>query len=377
MTGDETRDVTLEAIEIRQLALELRRPMVAAHGTTTRRDLVVVRVSTADGREGWGECAALAAPTYSSEFAEGALVVIRDHLAPRLLAGPLDPDHVAAATNDIVGHPMAKAAVEMAVIDAHLRTVGIPLAAALGAEASTVPQGGTVGEADLDDLLDQVGALVEAGARRVKLKIRPGHDVPVVATIAAAFPDLELHGDANGSYGADQVRRVIHTIEAGLRAVEQPFAPSELGAAAELVSADIGAHVLADEAATSPDAIELLARRGAATGVVIKPGRLGGLGGTIETLDRATGLGLAVAVGGMIESGLGRHALAAVAALPGVDVIGDLSPARQWLVSDPFVDLAVDASGDVVVPVAVGVAPPPDPTALEALSTVVSTVRPA
>ena len=369
--------MTLDAIEIRQLALALHRPMVAAHGTTTERDLVVVRVVTTDGHEGWGECAALGAPTYSSEFAEGALVVIRDHLAPRLLAGPLDPDHVAAATSDIVGHPMAKAAVEMAVIDAHLRIVGISLAEALGVEATTAPQGGTVGEADIDDLIEQVAALVETGARRVKLKIRPGHDVPVVATIAAAFPDLELHGDANGSYGPDQVRRVIHTIEAGLRAVEQPFAPTDLAAAAELVAAETGARVLADEAVTSRETIELLARRGAATGVVIKPGRLGGLGGAVECLDRAVELGLSVAVGGMIESGLGRHALAVVAALPGVNVVGDLSPAGQWLAADPFVDIGLDDTGDVIVPGGVGVAPPPDSTVLEAHSRVVSTVRPA
>ncbi len=368
-----TRTVELVDLEIRLLELPLRRPMVAAHGTTEVRQLLVVGLRTTDGVIGWGECAALPEPTYSSEFAEAAMLTVRDHLAPRLLAGPVDPDDVGATSTDIVGHPMAKAAVEMAVIDAHLRAADQPLASALGVAGATVAWGGTVGEATMDDLVEQVGVLAEAGAHRVKLKIRPGHDVPVVATLAATFPDLELHGDANGAYGPGQIRRVIHAIEAGLRVVEQPFAPTELDAAAELVAAETGAFVLADEAATSLEAIELLRRRAAADGVVVKPGRLGGLRAAVEVIDRLGDHDLRIAVGGMIESGLGRAALAPLAALAPVDVTGDLSPAGQWLEADPFTDLTITDDGRIAVPNGPGITAAPDPDLLDEL-TVVHTV---
>ena len=42
-----------------------RSPIMAAHGTEDRRDVVLVRVMLDDGSEGWGECSALSHPTYT------------------------------------------------------------------------------------------------------------------------------------------------------------------------------------------------------------------------------------------------------------------------------------------------------------------------
>ena len=69
------------------------------------KDALLVRVVT-DDAEGWGECAAEAAPTYAAETLDGARLVIRDHLAPRLFAGP-DFD-------DVRGNHFARYAVEIA-----------------------------------------------------------------------------------------------------------------------------------------------------------------------------------------------------------------------------------------------------------------------
>src|SRR4051794_26447997 len=102
----------------------------AAHGTESVRDLLVVRLRT-DAGDGWGECGAGTAPTYAPEFTAGAHLVVRDHLAPRLLAataGPLHAADVATALAGVDGHHMAKAALEMAVLDAELRAEGRSLA---------------------------------------------------------------------------------------------------------------------------------------------------------------------------------------------------------------------------------------------------------
>ena len=54
--------------------------------STAHRPLLLLRVQTVEGASGIGECSALAEPTYTEEYADGAEAVLRDHLIPRLLA---------------------------------------------------------------------------------------------------------------------------------------------------------------------------------------------------------------------------------------------------------------------------------------------------
>ena len=137
--------VRLREIELRRVELPLLRPFEAAHSSERKRDLLLVRVRTDTG-DGWGECGALAAPTYTSEYVDGAEAVVRDHLAPRLLAaGSLTAEGVAGLLAPIKGHRMAKATLETAILDAQLRREGRSLAAWLGATADRVPCGVAVG----------------------------------------------------------------------------------------------------------------------------------------------------------------------------------------------------------------------------------------
>src|SRR4051812_19912773 len=111
----------LEGIELRRVALPLVSPFRTSSGTRTARDILLVRALTPDA-EGWGECVALAEPSYSYEYVDMAQHVIRHHLAPRLLtAGAVGAADVGPVLGHVKGHPMAKAALETAVLDAELR----------------------------------------------------------------------------------------------------------------------------------------------------------------------------------------------------------------------------------------------------------------
>ena len=94
--------------------------------------LLLVRVITDTG-DGWGECVAMAEPLYSSEYADGAQDVMRSHLIPRLFAAEsLDAAAVKPLLSAVKGHPMAKAALEMAVLDAELAPAGPVVRGSLG-----------------------------------------------------------------------------------------------------------------------------------------------------------------------------------------------------------------------------------------------------
>ncbi|MFW1581970.1 o-succinylbenzoate synthase, partial [Vibrio parahaemolyticus] len=74
---------------------------------------------------GWGEVVTQAEPFYSSEYTQGAWDVLTRFLAPTLLQRrTVAPEEVTGILAPVVGHRMAKAGLELAVIDAALRAEG-------------------------------------------------------------------------------------------------------------------------------------------------------------------------------------------------------------------------------------------------------------
>ena len=136
------RPVKLLGLELRRVAMPLVRPFRTSFGVETDRDILLVRAET-DAGEGWGECVAMGEPRYSPEYVDGAQHVIERFFAPVLLAQPaLAAADVARLLAVFEGHPMAKAAVEMAVLDAELRAAGTSFATAPRRGARPGPGGG-------------------------------------------------------------------------------------------------------------------------------------------------------------------------------------------------------------------------------------------
>ena len=300
--------VTVERVELRRVALPLRRPFRTAHGTEDRRDLLLVRVRTTDG-DGWGECVAPLEPRYSAEHVEGATDVLRRFLVPELLAGgPVAPAEVADRTATISGHPMAKAALEMAILDASLRLAGRSLADHLGATRKSVDSGVAVGlHARLDELLAEVDEYVGQGYRRVKLKIEPGWDEAPVAHVRAIYPDLALQVDANEAYGtAEQAAEALAPLDAhGLLLIEQPLPADDLLGHAALAT-NLTTPLCLDESITSTATARTALHLGACRIVNVKAGRVGGYLEAKRLHDLCLATNTPAWVGGMLETGLGR-----------------------------------------------------------------------
>ncbi len=347
----------IERVELRLLALPLIEPFVAAHGTTTTREIVIVRIET-DLGIGWGECSALPEPTYSDEFSAGAYVLLDDELAPRLVGHDIDAATVHARLSMIPENRMAKASLEMALLDAELRAQGLSLAHWLGASSSRVEAGVAIGLGPPAEVANRVEALAAEGFRRVKLKIAPGHDQAVLDAVLSTVDHLELQLDGNCSFRAEHLDLLADMAANGVTAIEQPFPVGQVTLAAELVNRSPAA-IVADEAAGSRRAVDRLRHAGALSGVSIKPARLGGLRLARQLHDACVAWQIPLTAGGMMETGLGRHALAAIAALPGFSLTGDVSPARRWLAADPWPDLEL-IDGQITVPTGPGVAPEPD-----------------
>ncbi len=130
--------------ELREIRLPLVTPFQTSFGVQTSRRILLVRAEVDDDGdvvEGWGECVAGDEPTYSAEYVDGAALVMRSVLVPRLAAVPdLAAADVATVLEPVRGHPMAKAALEMAVLDAELRAAGRSFAELLGVDPRPHPE---------------------------------------------------------------------------------------------------------------------------------------------------------------------------------------------------------------------------------------------
>ncbi|MTA40775.1 MAG: o-succinylbenzoate synthase, partial [Actinobacteria bacterium] len=163
----------IQEITLRRLAMPLVRPFRTSFGTQTQRDVLLVEV-LADGNTGYGECVAMSIPLYSEEYVVAAQDFITRFVAPRLFQKDIEPTEFAELVSDLLGNRMAKAAVEMALLDAWLKGQGISFADYLRVERDRVPVGVSIGISDTTDaLLAEVNMFVEQGYRRVKLKIEP------------------------------------------------------------------------------------------------------------------------------------------------------------------------------------------------------------
>jgi O-succinylbenzoate synthase len=358
----------LTGVELRHIDMPLVAPFRTSFGTVTSREALLLRVVTDEG-EGWGECVAMASPLYSSEYADAAADVLRRFLVPALArTDRLDAVAVAPALAPVQGHRMAKAALEMGVLDAELRAAGRSLARELGAVRDTVACGVSVGIMDsVPALLDSVAGYLDAGYVRVKLKIEPGWDVEPVRAVRERFGDtVALQVDANTAYTLADARHLARLDSYDLLLIEQPLPEEDILGHADLAR-QIRTPVCLDESITSARAAADAIRLKACSVVNIKPGRVGGYLEARRIHDVCVAHDVPVWCGGMLETGLGRAANLALAALPGFTLPGDTSGSDRYYrtdITEPF----VVRDGHLTVPTGAGIGVDPLDAELEGVT---------
>ena len=367
----------LQGVELRRVAMPLVSPFRTSFGTQTARDILLLRAVTTSDRgdaEGWGECVAMSDPLYSSEYVDATADVLRRYLLPELAASADRLDRhgahaVGAVLHKFKGHRMAKAALEMAVLDAELRTEGRSWARELGAVHDRVPSGVSVGIFDsIPQLLDAVDGYLDAGYVRIKLKIEPGWDIEPVRAVRERFgDDVLLQVDANTAYTLRDARHLAQLDAFDLLLIEQPLEEEDVLGHAELAR-QISTPVCLDESIVSAQTAAAAISLGACSVINIKPGRVGGYLEAVRIHDLAAAHGLPVWCGGMVETGLGRAANAALGALPGFTLPGDISASDRFYRTDVTEPLVLE-DGHMAVPTGPGLGVTPIPEVLRSVTT--------
>ena len=328
-----TRAIRVVAVEVTALSVPLVDPFVIASGRveTTRSALVRVRLGT--GEEGIGEGAALPPVTREDQ----ADVIADVERARDALMHATRAEEIASLP---IG-PVARAAIETALLDAIARREGVAVRTLLGGAraVSAITSDITIPILDAARMAELARQWRARGFACFKVKVGKDLDADLRAleAVKRAAPDATFRIDANAGFSAAEaiaMARATEKLGLSVECWEQPCAARDLDAMAE-VSRAVREPVVADESVATLDDFDRVVRAGAATGINLKLVKSGGPLAAYALGLAAQRAGMKLMCGGMVETRLGMTAAAHVAAaLGGVDFV-DLDTA--WLLrEDPF-----------------------------------------
>jgi O-succinylbenzoate synthase len=347
----------IAAIHAREINMQLVAPFETSFGITHDRRILLLELYSKDGSSGWGEVTAGEGPFYNPETTDTAWIVLRNFLVPLLLGKTIDgPEGALRAMEPVRGHEMAKAALETAIWDLFAKQQSTSLAKMLGGTRSDISCGVSLGiHKDGGKLLERIAHELADGYQRVKLKIKPGHDIQVISAVRNKYPDIALTVDANSAYRLSDISLLKQLDAFNLTYIEQPLEWNEIYQHAELqrqlktaICLDECIHNLRDAQA----AVEL----GACKVINIKLGRVSGHTEARRIQAYCMEHDVPVWCGGMLESGIGRAHNIAMSSLPGFVLPGDVSASKRYWDEDIILPaVEVSSQGTIRVPDSPGI----------------------
>ncbi|KAK1258706.1 hypothetical protein QJS04_geneDACA018730 [Acorus gramineus] len=308
----ETFTVDVQRAEGRPLDVPLLSPFTIASSRLEGVGNVAVRVELRNGSVGWGEAPVL--PSVTAEDQETALakaaeacgVLVRS--PPRTLKGALG-----VVGEVLPGHDFAsvRAGVEMALIDAVANSIQIPLWRLFGGVSNCITTDITIPIVSPSEAAELASKYCKQGFNTLKLKVGKNlnTDIDVLNAIRSAHPDCSFILDANEGYTATEAIEVLDKLhEMGITPVlfEQPVHRDDwegLSRVSHVAQSKYGISVAADESCRNlHDAHKIIAGRLAHV-INIKLAKSGVLG-ALEIIDVARKAGVALMIGGMVETRL-------------------------------------------------------------------------
>ncbi len=320
------------------LTLQTRHPFIIARGGQSEYRTVMVKVTDADGQEGWGEAAATRFYGETLETVQAAL----QSYGPLLGDDPFQLETIERRLElTLRRNAAARVAISAALHDLVGKRLGQPVWRLWGLDPALAPRSTfTIGIDTPEMIRRKVGEAAEYPI--LKIKLGSDRDRELLETIRGAT-DKELRVDANCGWTAVHTVRMLPVLEEfGVTVLEQPVPPEDLDGFA-LIRRHARMPLIADESCVTSADIPRLAGR--VDGINIKLAKCGSLREAIRMVAIARAHGMMVMLGCMIESSLGITAAAHLSPL--CDIV-DLDGAAL-LATDPFVGASI-AGGQVALP---------------------------
>lgn len=360
-------------VTLHRIKLPFLQPFKTAKGTLREREAVIVEVEDHAGRIGLGECVAFTTDWYLPETIDQDMRVLQEILAPIVLNEVyLHPAEVSvsfAARTEVTSFPLAQGALEPALWDLYGKIVEQPLWKLIGgvsvpvtgqppkesaAEAPTstalspvaVPAGAVIGMGSTAVTLEAVRRCVEAGYRRIKLKVAPGASLVTVQAVRTAYPDLMITLDANQSFTERDVEQLRALDACQVAWIEEPLdprrvptvGPTDVFARLTRLQRSLKTPLCLDESIERPRDLIRALQQPDLRCYALKIAKFGGVQPALEFVHLARMRGFMVWMGGMYDTGISKRLHAAFETLPGINAPGDIGATGRYFgcdVTDP------------------------------------------
>ncbi|WP_096274431.1 o-succinylbenzoate synthase [Paucisalibacillus globulus] len=353
-------------IILHRLNMRMIFPFTTSFGTMQDKEFFIVEAVDTEGNRGFGESVSFPIPWYTEETVKSNKDIMEDFLIPILRENPINhPDEVFPLFGRLRGNNMAKAAIEGAVWDLYAKRQGVSLAKALGGEKTQIDVGISIGiQPTITELLEKIEGFLDQGYKRIKLKIKPGHDVEMLRQVRAAFPDTKIMADANSAYTLRDIDLLKQLDDLDLMMIEQPLQHHDIIDHAKLQK-EIQTPICLDESIHSLYDAQKAIELGSCKIINIKVGRVGGLSESVKIHDYCEAHGIPVWCGGMLEAGVGRAHNVAITTLSNFVMPGDTAGSSRYWEKDIIKPEVVVKNGSIQVPTGPGIGYEIDEEALE------------
>src|SRR5690625_4167484 len=222
--------IQLEQIKLHHLKMRLKHPFKTSFGTLEEKEFYIIEAIDANNHHGYAESVAFTSPWYTEETVKTNLHIMEDFLIPLLRKNQFShPDEIHKIFLSIKRNNMAKAALEGAIWDLYAKERNISLSQALGGNKKEIEVGISIGiKPTIHDLLHTIDNSLEAGYKRVKIKIKPGWDIEILREVRRHFPDTAIMADANSAYSLEDLEHLRQLDEFNLLMIEQPLAHDDI-----------------------------------------------------------------------------------------------------------------------------------------------------
>ncbi len=351
----------IEKIAIHKINIPLDEPFTIATGTKYNIENAIIMVTLANGITGYGEAAPL--EPVNGENQGTALATLES--CREYLAGKDVNDYIRISQHlksVFWAQVTARCAIEMAMLDALTRTLGIPMYRFFGGYSNTLETDYTVDIVTPDVARRNASKLAGKGYRVLKTKVGKSltDDIDRILAIREGAPHCGLTLDANQGFTPKEAVYFLEELEKNsIRPVmfEQPVVKHDLDGM-RFVREHTSIPICADESVfTSADAIRVV-RSGCADAINIKLMK----SGIVEAMDIAAiarSANIQLMVGCMIETklalGCAVHFAAGTGGFRFIDLDPHLEPGQEPftggpLFTDPVYQLDEDLAGIGVEP---------------------------
>ena len=335
-------------------------------------EVVLLRLRSEAGREGWGEAACWSVFTGSPE---ASFFALDRYIRPLVIGKTIaDRQSIMLAARYAIAHASeAKSALETALLDIEGQIAEKPVWALLGDKsADKIPLSVSIADPDFNKDIGLLERIYDDGVRMVKLKTGfAGHDFDLMRceAIRKSFPDIALRIDFNQGLQLDEgLARTLDLAVFEPDFIEQPVRAHEYDLMAEICR-KCPVLLLADESIFGPEDMQRAEREKIAGGVSIKVMKSGGLTRAREVALMASKAGWQCYGGDMHETGLGHlSGVHLMAATPEIALGCEFYHAKYYVREDILRDIFPIKNGYVEIPDNPGLGIKPDLEKIENLT---------